>query len=164
MKTKRAIRSISDDSGQGVIEIALSLSLLLLLIMVTIDFGYLFSTKLTLQNAVRQAGRYAITGQCVQSNGSCSLTRYNSIVQTLEAASLGVVNSNNAGSVVTISCNNQGGGCPNGAGGPGDVVTISVNYPYHFLSPVLAPFFHGSSYTIKVSAAFANEMFPPTQS
>jgi Flp pilus assembly protein TadG len=164
MNVKRLIRQISDESGQGIIEIALSLSLLLMLIMVTIDFGYMFSTRLTLQNAVRQAGRYAITGQCVQSSGACSLTRYNSVVQTLETASLGVVNSSNASSVVTISCNNQGGGCPNNAGGPGDVVTISVNYPYRFLSPMLAPFFPQHSYTIKVSAAYTNEIFPPDQS
>ena len=164
MNVKRLTRQISDESGQGLIETALSLSLLLMLIMVTIDFGYMFSTRLTLQNAVRQAGRYAITGQCVQSNGACSLTRYNSVIQTLETASLGVVNSSNAGSIVTISCNNQGGGCPNNAGGPGDLVTISVNYPYRFLSPALAPFFRQHSYTIKVSAAYTNEIFPPDQS
>src|ERR1035441_2377106 len=84
----------ANDSGQTLVEMAISLSLLLLLVMGTTDFGYLFSTKVTLQNAVRQGGRYAITGQCIPgSGGSCSLTRYNSIMQTVQDAALGRLNS-----------------------------------------------------------------------
>jgi Flp pilus assembly protein TadG len=146
------------------VEMAFAASVFLSLLMATIDFGWMFSNKLTLQNAVRQAGRYAITGQCIESNGACSLSRYNSILNTLENYSLGLINSNNAGSDVTISCTNQGGGCPNGAGGPGDIVTITVTYPYSFVTPFLAPLFPNHSYTIKVSAAFTNEPFPPGQS
>ena len=71
--------TLRGDSGQSVTEVAISLMLLVSFSMAAMDFGYLFSQKLTLQNAVRQAGRYAITVQCVTgSNGSCSITRYNS--------------------------------------------------------------------------------------
>jgi Flp pilus assembly protein TadG len=155
----------ANDSGQAMVESALAFSVFLLLIMATIEFGYMFSSKLTLQNAVRQAGRYAITGQCITgSNGTCSITRYNSVLQTLETYSGGLLNSANVGADVTLSCTNQGGGCPNSAGGPGDLVTISVSYPYPFVTPVIAPFFPSHKYTIKVSAAFANEPFPPGQS
>lgn len=147
------------------VEIAFALSIFVLLIMTSIDFGWMISTKLTLQNAVRQAGRYAITGQCFTgSNGTCTATRYNSILTTVENYSLGNINSNNVGTVVTLSCTNQGGGCPDNAGGPGDIVTISVNFPYPFITPLVAPFFPNHSYRIKVSAAFTNEPFPPGQS
>jgi Flp pilus assembly protein TadG len=158
------IRPARNDSGQTMVEMAFAASVFLSLLLAVIDFGWMFSNKLTLQNAVRQAGRYAITGQCVESNGSCSLTRYNSIIQTLETASLGLVNANNINSVVSITCVNQGGGCPNGAGGPGDTVTIKVTYPYPFVTPLVAPLFPNHSYTIKVSSAFTNEYFPPNQS
>jgi len=155
----------ANDSGQTMVEVGLCLSLFFLLVMAVADFGYLTSTKLTLQNAVRQAGRYAITGQCITAgDGSCSKTRYNSIVQTLEDTSLGLINSSNLGSDVTLTCTDEGGGCPNNAGGPADIVTISVTYPYSFITPLIAPFFPNHSYTIKVSAAFANEPFPPSQS
>jgi len=154
----------ANDSGQSLAEVAISLSLLVVIALAAMDFGYLFCTKLTLQNAVRQAGRYAVTGQCVtNSNGSCSLTRYNSIVQTLQDTSLGMLGGTNA-SDISISCTNEGGGCPNSAGGPGDLVTISVSYPYSFLSPLLASFFPNHAYTIKVGAAFTNEPFPPAAS
>ncbi len=158
------IKGEPNDCGQAMVEMAIAASVLLLLFMATIDFGWMFSNKLTLQNAVRQAGRYAITGQCIQSSGSCSLSRYNSIVQTLESYSLGLINSSNVNSYVTITCTNLGGGCPNQAGGPGDIVVITVNYHYHFVTPALAPLFPNHSYNIKVSAAFTNESFPPGQS
>lgn len=154
-----------NDDGQAMVEVAISLFLLLVFTLAAIDFGYLFSTKVTLQNAIRQAGRYAITGQCITgSNGSCSQTRYNSIVQTLEDNSLGFLTTSNVSNDVVITCTNNGGGCPNSAGGPGDLVTISVAYPYGFLSPLLSAFFPSRAYTIRVSSAFTNEPFPPTAS
>jgi Flp pilus assembly protein TadG len=149
------------ESGQALAETAISLSLLLILAMATMDFGYLFFTKLTLQNAVRQANRYAVTGQCISgSDGTCTQTRYNSIIATLQDNSLGLLNSGNTGDV-SVTCTNDGGGCPNNAGGPGDLVTISVSYPYSFLSPLLGTFFSGHAYTIGVSATSMNEPFPP---
>ena len=151
-----------DDSGQSLLEVAISVSVLFLLVMGTVDFGFLLSTKLTLQNAVRQAGRYAITGQCVVAgDGTCN--RYTSVTQKLQQSSLGLLNNNNTGDV-TISCANFGGGCPNNAGGPGDVVTISVSYPYHFISPLVGVIFRYQPYNIRVSAAFTNEAFPPNAS
>lgn len=152
-----------NDSGQALVEIAISLSIFLLLAMGTVDFAIMFNHKLTLQNAVRQAGRYAITGQCInQPNGTCS--RYNSILQTLETSSSGLLNANNVGTDVVISCVNGGGGCPNPAGGPRDVVTIQVTFPHRFLTPLTAFFFHNTPINIKVSSTFSNEPFDPGQS
>ena len=150
----------ANDSGQTLVETAISLSIFLLLVLGTIDFGYLISTKVTLQNAVRQGGRYAITGQCITgSDGSCSQTRYNSIMQVVENTSLGVA----AASEIQIRCTDNGGGCPTNAGGPGDVVTITVTHPYHYLSGPIGALLH-NSITLTVSSAFTNEAFPPSQS
>jgi Flp pilus assembly protein TadG len=152
------------DSGETLVEFAIAISLFLLLVVGTIDFAYLFYTKLTLQSAVRQAGRYAITGQCVtNADGTCKLTRYNSIVQTLQNASFGLLNNANAGDI-KIACTNNGGGCPNNAGGPGDIITITVTYTYNFLTKPISGFFVGGVYTFSVTAAFNNEPFPPDQS
>lgn len=151
----------ANDSGQTLVETAISLSIFLLLVMGTMDFGYLFCTKVTLQNAVRQGGRYAITGQCITGgDGSCAQSRYNSIVQIVESTSLGRLNS----SQIQLVCTDEGGGCPNQAGGPGDIITINVTYPYHFVTGPIGAFFPGKSLTLKVSSAFTNEIFPPSQS
>ena len=154
-----------NDSGQAIVEIAISLSVFLMLAMGTVDFAIMFNHKLTLQNAVRQAGRYAITGQCqAGANGTCS--RLAGITTTLEAASAGLINANNFNSVVTISCTpgDGGAGCPTNTGGPKDVVTIQVAFPHRFLMPLIAPFFRNQPLMINVAATFTNEPFPPGQS
>jgi Flp pilus assembly protein TadG len=150
----------ANDSGQTLVEFAISLPILLLLVLGTLDYGYLVSTRVTLQDAVRQGGRYAITGECITgSDGTCTQTRYNSILQTVENASLGRLNS----SQISITCQDAGGGCPNGAGGPGDVITITITHPYHYLSGPIGALLH-NSITLTVSSAFTNEAFPPSQS
>lgn len=154
-----------NDSGQALVEFALSLMIFFLLVFGTMDFANLFYHKVTLQNAVRQAGRYAITGQCILgSKGACSMSRYLSIQQVLETASAGILNSSNITTDSTIVCTNKGGGCPTGAGGPGDLVTITVTYQYRFMTAPIATFFKGSTYKLVVSSAFINEPFPPGES
>jgi Flp pilus assembly protein TadG len=154
-----------DDSGQTLLEFALGLMIFLVLVFGSMDFANLLYHKVTLQNAARQAGRYAITGQCLlNSSGACSMSRYLSIQQVLENASIGIINSSNIASDVTIICINEGGGCPTSAGGPGDLVTITVTYKYSFMTAPIARLFPGGTYTIVVSSAFINEPFLPNES
>jgi len=156
---------LQEETGQALAETAISSLIFLLVLMGVMECGHVFSLQLTLQNAVRQAGRYAITGNCIQgSNGACSTSRYNSVMQVLEDTSTGLLNPSNVSADVSMTCTNNGGGCPNNAGGPLDTVSISVSYPYHFVTPLMGPLFPGGTYTIKVSAAFVNEPFSPTQS
>ncbi|MFI5116758.1 MAG: TadE/TadG family type IV pilus assembly protein [Terriglobales bacterium] len=140
----------------SLVDVAISVPMFLLLVLGTIDFGYLEFTKLTLQNAVREAGRHAITEQCTGDVATCSESRYNSIIQELQSASHGLLDPNNS-SNISITCMSTGGGCPTPTGGPGDKIVITVIYQYHFL-PLLKP------YTITVRSAFTNQKFPPSES
>src|SRR5262245_16550399 len=49
--------------GQTLVEFALTLPILLLLIFGIIEFGRIFQAWVTVQNAAREAIRYAVTGQ-----------------------------------------------------------------------------------------------------
>src|SRR5664279_4517955 len=49
--------------GQSLVEFALVAPLFFLLVFAITDFGRLFFTQSTLQFALREAGRYAVTGQ-----------------------------------------------------------------------------------------------------
>jgi Flp pilus assembly protein TadG len=49
--------------GQTLAEFALTLPILLLLLFGIIEFGRLFQSWVTIQNASRAAARYAVTGQ-----------------------------------------------------------------------------------------------------
>jgi len=139
------------DSGQSLVEFAISAIVFLTLIFSVIEFSFLFFAKLTLQNAVREGGRYAITGQALTGKA-----RYASILQTVEDNSMGFATSSN-----TQICSAVGG-CSSG-GGPGDTITITVTYDYNFITPLVAVFFTGGKYTFSVSSTFKNEPFPPSQ-
>lgn len=145
-------RGNAEDAGSSMVEFALSATIFLFLIFATIDFAYMFFVKVQLQNAVLQAGRYAITGQAHNNE-----SRYSSILQTVEDLSMGRANSGN-----TTVCSSIGG-CGS-AGGPGDVVTITITYNYELLTPFVATFFPNGRYLITVTSSFTNEGFPPGQS
>jgi Flp pilus assembly protein TadG len=141
------------DSGQSLVEFAITAIVFLLLVFSILDFSYLYFAKVTLQSAVRQGGRYAITGQAMTSK-----TRYDSILQTVKDSSLGFATNSNA----TISIYSALGGSQT-AGGPGDTITIAVTYNYYFITPMLAVLFTNGTYQFNVSASFKNEPFPPSQ-
>jgi Flp pilus assembly protein TadG len=126
-----------------------------LLFFAVFDFARLFYAEMTLQNAVRQAGRYAVTGNHLpdpQHQGQ-NLSRVNSIIKVAQQAAGGL-------SVSHIQISSLGGG--NGsAGGPGDTVTISLTSTLQLMTPIVAGFFPNGAYTFTVSVSFKNEPFPP---
>ena len=63
----QSLRSGRHDAGQAVVEFALSLAVLLLLIFGVVEGGRVLHGWITLQNAAREGGRYAITGQYEES-------------------------------------------------------------------------------------------------
>jgi len=148
------------ESGGTLLEFALSASLFVLLLFAILDFGYLFYAKLTLQNAVRTAGRYAITGNC--DSGNCfdngnNSNRLQTILDTVQTDSFGL---NPTVSVHCVgSCLGSYGSGTNNAGGPGDTVQIIATYVFHPI--ITGKFFTGGIYTITVSSSYKNELFSP---
>lgn len=51
---------LKNESGQSMVELAVALPILLLLVFGIIDFGWLFYNKMSVENASREAVRYAI--------------------------------------------------------------------------------------------------------
>ena len=49
--------------GQSTVELAFAFPLLMLVFFAVVEFSHLFYVRVTLQHALRQAGRYAVTGQ-----------------------------------------------------------------------------------------------------
>ena len=142
--------------GLSIVETALAIPLLLLLVFGTVDLGRVLFAHLTLQHAVREAGRFAVTGRALAGT-SGEHPRLDSVIQTasfwadpfpLDAAD------------VVISSRSGGEGS---AGGPGDLVTISIRYPIHFLTPMIGRLFPDGRYVVDVSTTFRNEYFPHTE-
>src|SRR5271166_5552553 len=100
-----------------------------------IDFARLFYVEVTLQNAIRQAGRYAITGNHLPDpkHKGQNLSRVNSIIQIAQNAAQGLDIS-----AIQVSSLNGGAGS---AGGPGDTVTISLTTDLKFMTAFVGQFF-----------------------
>jgi len=147
--------------GQTLLEFALVVPIFFMLVCAVVDFGHVFYLQMTLQNAVQQAGRFAITGNHLADpkKPGTNLSRVNSIIATAQQAAPGLSFSN-----ISISSKNAKGTVTNNsAGNPGDMVTVSLTTTAPLVTPMIARFFPGGGYTFTVSVTFMNEPFPPGQ-
>ena len=143
-------------SGNAAIELAFAAPLFFLLLFAVADFSRLFFAQMIIQEALRDAGRYATTGSHMPDpqNPGQNLTRVNSIIQVAEGDAGGFDVSG-----VQISSALGGSGS---AGGPGDTVTLTLNKSLPLMTPFIGQFFPNQTYTFEVSVSFKNEAFPPS--
>ena len=143
--------------GQSLLESALVMSLFFLLTFGMLDFGRMFYVQMTLQNAVREAGRFASTGNHLPDpkRPGQNLSRMDSIIATATQGALGA-------SVTGIQVTSAQGGVGD-PGGPGDTVTVSITSDLKLITPLIAHFFKNGTYTFTSSVTFKNEPFPPNQ-
>jgi Flp pilus assembly protein TadG len=147
-------RRVPARCGNSMVEFALVLPLFILLTFGILDFGRLFWTQETLSYALREAGRYAVTGQHM-SNTNGPESRVQSIINVAEQYSAGLINAQNASQITITS-----GGITNYAGGPQETVIISLTTGLKLLTPV-GGYFPNNTYTFTTSTAFRNEPFNP---
>ncbi len=144
--------------GQSLLEFALITPLFFLLVCGIFDFGHLFFVQMSMQDAIRQAGRFAVTGNHLPDPNSPgnNLSRVDSIIQTAQNAAAGTT-------ITGIQISSANGGT-NNAGGPGDTITISITDDLPLITPLVANFFGPNGiYTFTVSVTFKNEPFDPSQ-
>lgn len=147
-------RERSGERGSAFVEFALVSPLLLLLMFGVLDFGRLFFTQLTLQHALREAGRFAVTGNHLpNAGGSTNMSRIASIKQVAQQSAAGL-------DLTAIQIHSVKGGT-NNAGGPSDTVTISLTTNLKLLTPLVATFFPQGASKITASTTFKNEPFDP---
>lgn len=140
------------------LEFALVAPMFCLLLFAAVDYARVFCVEMTLQNAVREAGRYAVTGNHLPdpNHQGQHLSRVASITQIAQQAALDI-------NVSGIQISSAVGGLGT-AGGPGDTVTISLTTQLPLMTPFVAQFFPNGCYAGTVSVAFRNESFPPANS
>lgn len=149
IRASRALRGfLASSSGQGLLEFALVLPLVLFLFFGVFEFGRFFYAKLTLQHAVAEAARFAVTGNVLADTLGNPLTRANSIVQviTRSAQNLDV-------DLDRVVIN------PADGGGPSDLVTISASFSFKFVIPGYDKLTPDGELEFQVSTAMKNEPF-----
>lgn len=138
--------------GQGLIEFALMIPIVLFLFFGVYEFGRFYFSRLTLQHAVAEAARFAVTGESLDDDEGNPMTRAQSVVSviTRNAQNLNL-------DVDRISID------PADAGGPGDVVRVSAEFTFNFFIPGYKQLFPGGELEFEVSTAMKNEPFIPGQ-
>jgi Flp pilus assembly protein TadG len=158
--TKRRMgrRSRKGQSGSTVVEFAIIAPLLLFVICMIIDLGLMFWVNLTMQYAVHEGARYAVTGQDNLDPDSANQQRYLAVIQDIEDSSMGLYTLVNPAISVTVNGVPVANGT-NMFGGPGDLVVLQLNCTWSLLTPLIAPFFKGGAYSFSVAATMRNEGF-----
>lgn len=150
-----------DRKGQSTVEFALTAGILLFLLIVLVDFSVMLWVKLTMQHAVRQATRSAVTRKdgCDRKvlisdirENSNGLFDKNELIQKEPMETVVMV------TVVTPSAAPP----PVRAvvadtGEPGDLLTVSLDYSWPLHTPLLKTFFTGGAYEFTVSCTMKKE-------
>jgi hypothetical protein len=150
------------ERGVAVVEFAFAAILFFTLVLSIVDWSYLFFTNLTMQHAVREGARYAVTGQSgldpggggdrcaaarerirLDSMGLYEQTSSTTIFKTIDAA----------GNIVTLGS----GSCY----GAGQLIIVQVDSKVRPLTPFVRPFFSGTGneYRFSVSTTMKNEAY-----
>lgn len=151
-----------DDKGQVLVEFALVTFVLLSVIFAIVDLAFMFYVNLTMQHAVREGSRYAVTGQ-----SDAGSDRTSSVIKRIRDNSNGLYDKNLHSpkdpqfSVITpsqVSFTNYSGTPTNGTPGTSnDIVVVSLTYTGKLLTPLLKPFFPDGQYTFTVRSTMRNE-------
>ena len=151
-KSLRRIQFLRDcRGGVDLVEFALVLPLFLLLMFALIDLGRYYWIRETVESAIRQAGRYAVTGQ-----GSPNR------VQSIEQIATNQLAMLQNPTVTVSSCHPDQ--LPNftadSAGNPGDFVKIQITTTLGFFTPGIARYFGtNDATTLTEAVTFRNENF-----
>jgi Flp pilus assembly protein TadG len=119
-----SLTAIRSQKGQAVVEMTFTFILFMAAVFAIIEFSHLLYTKINLQHALSEAGRYMVTGQGLDLSGSNPNARLqvvqNKFCDNLIATGLSCANVTSGMSVTCV------GGCTQPAGGPGQTVTLTV--------------------------------------
>lgn len=151
--------------GQTIVEFALAAVILFSLLFAIIDLALMFFVNLTMQHAVREGARYAITGQ-----SDLGADRRAALIAKIREQSMGMYDKNlhvpkdPSVSIIKpsgVTFTNYSGTPTTGDPGQSDeVIVISLTYKWSLVTPLMKPFFPGGAYTFTVKTTMKNEPFP----
>lgn len=148
--------------GAAAVEFAFAAMLFFTVLFSIIDWSYLFFANLTMQHAVREGARFAITGS--SAGAPTPGDRCGATVQRIRQQSMGLYDASgsttvfktidSAGNITTLGS----GGCY----GAGQIIIVQVDSAVAALTPFVRPFFSttGGQYRFRVSTTMKNEAFP----
>lgn len=153
MKTSFLIRKGSArlSRGQSLVEFALAATVLIFLLVATIDFGLAFFSWITLRDAAQEGATFGSIFPPVPGDAAARTQ----IETRVKQAASTPVNLADLDATGTIDIKlKKIDGITDGIGCPGEIVTVTVVYNYHIITPMISNF--TGSPTIPVTASVAD--------
>jgi hypothetical protein len=153
-----SLQSIKCQRGQAVVELTFSFLIFITTFFAIIEFSHLLYTKVSLQNALREAGRYMVTGRTGQDVNGNNIPR-DQMVHDVFCANVFAVGipCPNIGSSFQFICL-DGTGCPPG-GGPDQTVMVTVTLAKPALIPLFDRFFPTGGFPFQLHTTWRNEPY-----
>jgi Flp pilus assembly protein TadG len=105
--------------GAEIVEFAITLPVILIVFFIFVDFGIAFSDQAVIANASRAAAREAIRG----SDNAAAYAAANAVLTSLSSWTGGGSHTCDADKCTVVRAGT----------GPGDDVTVTITFPFHFL-------------------------------
>lgn len=156
------------ERGSATVEFALLAPLFFFLMFIVIELGILFWVNLTMQYAVREGARYAVTGQSNLDPDASNQQRYLAVIQKIRSSSMGVYARVNPTIVVNGVSQAPGGYSNSMFGGADSLVVLQLDCNWPVVTPawrlmaLINPGTQASppgQYAFSVAATMRNEAF-----
>lgn len=149
-------------TGQAVVEMTLGFLLFLMIFFAIVEFAHLLYTKVTLQHAFRESGRYMVTGRTEKDPLDNDLPRPEVIRNVLCANLIATgLRCPDVGQF-TFTCFDDKGlevACAEPAGGPEQTVMVSATFAKPAHTPLFTNFFPQRGVQFQLSTTWKNEPF-----
>ncbi|WP_338760084.1 TadE family protein [Massilia sp. METH4] len=146
-------------TGATLVEMAFLTPVFLLVLMALVEFGMMFFVTLTMQYAVREGARYAITGQSDLDPAKSGKQRSAAVIQKIRDSSMGMYDK--VGPVIVVNDTKYESGAYGNAtfGTAGDLIVLRLNCAWTVTTPIISAFFADGKYRFAVAATMRNEDF-----
>lgn len=151
-----SLSKMRSQCGATMIEFTLVAAFFFLLLFTIIDYSMYGFVKLTMQSAVREGARYAVTGQSnLDPDGNGDRTA--AIIAKIDDASNGYLTK--VMDVDDIRVEDIDGNALGGFGSSGDIIAIHLDCEWPSISPFFSSMLDDGNYKFTVSTAMRNESF-----
>ena len=146
-------------SGATIVEMAIVMPVFLFLLLALVEFGTMFFVTLTMQYAVREGARYAITGQRNLDPNTASRQRYAAVIEKIRDSSFGMY-----AKVTPVISVNGTSYKPSGYsdamfGSAGSIIVLRLDCSWTVTTPLISQVFTDGKYRFAVAATMRNEYF-----
>lgn len=147
-------------SGATIVEMAFVAPVFLLILLALVELSMMFFATLTMQYAVREGARYAITGQSNLDPSAASQQRYAAVIEKIRDSSLGFYEK--LGPVVSVNGTSYSSSTYSSGmfGTAGSIIVLQLDCDWTVTTPLLSRFFTNGKYHFVVAATMRNEYFP----